>query len=145
VAKVYDKIDLGWSFQGDLYLGDDGDIADTKHDPLRSAVQEVRTRVKSEQGDWKMYPELGATVRDFVGKMNNKKTAEALKTRIISALAQHGFVDPQDLKIMYAPISQDTLIVRITLRVAPTPQNANSSTIGISFLYNYTENNVLYN
>ena len=87
MPKVYDKTDLLWTTQGDLFIGPDGDIMDTSHDPLRSLVQEVRTRIMSDQGDWANYPELGGSIGDFVGKLNIKQTAEGLKARIISVKA----------------------------------------------------------
>lgn len=143
MPKIYDKNDLFWTFQSDLFISD-GDIADTNHDPLRSLYQEIRTRLQSEIGDWTLYPSIGATLRDFIGKANNKMTAEALKSRIIVSLTQDGLINQEDLNIVYAPIDHDKIMIRLSLKVAATPKNRGAATLSINFIYNYTENNILF-
>lgn len=144
MAKTYDAIDLFWSFRGDLSIDHDGDVADTELDPLRSIVQEVRTRVRSDPGDWMLYPEVGAGVSDFVGQPNDKINAEQLKSRIIAALARHSLVQTSDLKIQYMPIGRENLLLRLSLQVMPTPENYASESLTIHLLYSYSDNNAYF-
>jgi len=144
MARVYDNTDLLWTTHGDYYIGRDNDLMDTSFDPLRSLVQEVRTRIMSDQGDWVNDPSIGGNISDFVGKMNNKPTAEGLKVRIIGCLTRDNFIHPQDLKVMYLPVDRDRIMFRLSVRVAATAKNVGSTTIGINFLYDYTENNILF-
>jgi len=141
MAKVYDKTDLMWSKRGDLSLSHNGDIADTELDPLRSVVQEIRKRVKYAIGELKIAPRVGASLKEFIGKPNNKSTAEAVKVRIISALSRDGLVNKNDLKVQYAPIDKSTIMFRINLKVAPTSRNRGSEMLQLSVVYNYSENN----
>jgi hypothetical protein len=141
---VYDRIDLLWTSRGDLYEGYDGDVMDTSWDPLRSVVQESLTRIKSDQGDWQLYPGIGATISDFVGELNNKATSENLKTRVTASLAQYGLINTRDLKIMTMPIARDKLLMRISLKVASTTENASSESLSINAVYSYSDNNVYF-
>ena len=142
MPQIYDRNDLAWTYRGDYILSHDGDIADTNYDPLRSIYQEIRDIVRSDVGSWRIYPTKGAGLSDFVGEPNDKKTAEAIKTRIVAALTRNGLINTSDLKIMYAPVDIDKLIIRISLKVASTAANNGSDTLGITLGYNYSENNV---
>lgn len=138
----YDRNDLRWSYRGDFLLGHDGDLADTSGDPLKSIHQEIRDIIRSDVGSWKLYPNKGAGLSDFVGEANDKRTAEAIKTRMISALTRNGLVNTRDVKVIYAPVDINKLMVRVSLQVAPTAANRGSNTLSMTFGYNYSENNV---
>jgi hypothetical protein len=141
MAEIYDKTDLLWTNRGDYYLNN-GDIGDTSTDPLRSLYQEVHTRIKSDLQDWKNFPRIGATLSDFVGEANNKHTAEAIKTRIVSSLTNDGLIKRSDLTVKYIPVDIDNILFRLSIKVAPTAINGGSNILSISLLYNYGENNI---
>jgi len=144
MPQNYDRTDLAWTSRGDLVIGHNGDVMDTYDDPLRSLYQEVRTRVMSAVGDWRTYPEVGASLEDYVGESNTKVTAEAIKTRVTAAITRNGLVNSSDLKVQYAPIDIDKLMLRISIRVAPTARNGGSDYLGINFLYDYSENHAYF-
>lgn len=139
---MYDRNDLAWTSRGDLVISHNGDIMDTDADPLRSLYQEVKTRIKSELGDWKLQSNVGASLGDFVGELNNKLTAEAIKTRIKVSLTRDGLVNSADLAIKYMPIDVDRLMFRVSIQVAQTAKNAGSESLKIHVVYHYSENNV---
>ena len=126
MARNYDRTDLYFTRRGDFALAPDGDILDTSEDPLRSLLQEIRTRLQSEKGDWVLYPNLGADVSNVIGEPNNKATAENLKAKVTAALSQFNLVDTRDLEITYAPIGAHTLLLRINIKVMATDRNARS-------------------
>lgn len=142
MAENYDKIDLVFTNQGDFVIGHTGDILDSSHDILRSVYQEIINRVKSSIKDWSLYPEIGASISDFVGEANTKLIAEAIKTRIKTSLTKNGFIKSKDINIKYLPADEDRLLFRITISVLPTALNKGSNTLTITTLYNYSENNV---
>jgi len=144
MAQIYDRTDLTWSRRGDLAIGHNGDIMDTYEDPLRSLYQEIRTRTMSVLGDWKNYPDLGANLEDFVGEPNSKRTAEAIKIRIVASITRNGLVNNSDLNVKYTPIDIDKIMFRISVKVAPTAQNGGSNYLGINFLYDYSENHAYF-
>ena len=143
MPKNYDATDFLWTSRGDYYIKD-GDLMDTEEDPLRSVSTEIKTRASSDQGAWKTFPNVGSSISDFVGDPNNKATAEGIKTRIQSALTKNGFINKRDLKIRYAPVSAEKLLVRISLKVAPTAKNRYSEELRLTGLYNYKEDQVAF-
>jgi len=143
MPRNYDNTDLFWTSRGDLLI-DNGDLKDTYDDPLRSFVQEIKTRIESVQGDWRNFSSVGADLDDFVGEPNNQITAESVKTRIISALSRDSFLNTRDLKITYMPVSIEQLLVRVSVQVATTGRNRNSSQLSYNLLYNYSDNNVYF-
>lgn len=142
-AQIYDRIDLFWTSRGDYFISE-GDLTDTFYDPLRSVVQEIKTRIEADQGDWENFPTVGAGIRDFVGEPNNANTAEMVKTRLISSLARDGLINTKDITVKYLPISHDKLMVRISIKVAPTARNASSEVLILNLVYSYSDNNVYF-
>lgn len=143
MARDYDSVDLLWTSRGDYHLLN-GDLMDTERDPLRSLVQEVKTRASGDQGAWIPWPDLGASVSDLVGQPNNKQTAESIKTRILSSLTRNGFMNSKDIDIKYIPVSEDSILFRLKLTVAPTVANGNSEYLTIHGLYRYEEDQVSF-
>ena len=144
MPQNYDSTDFSWTSRGDLAIGHNGDLADTYGDPLRSLYQEIRTRTMSALGDWKLYPNLGANLENYVGEPNDKRTAEAIKLRIIASLAKDGLVNTRDMQIRYIPIDVDKIMFRISISVASSARNGNSNSLGINFLYDYSENHAYF-
>jgi len=144
VAKNYDNSDLVITSRLDLVIGHDGDIMTSIEDPLRSLYQQVKIRIMSDQGDWDIYREIGASVSAFVGEPNNKITAESLKKRVIASMTRNGLIDNADIDVKYMPIDRDKLAFRISVRVAPTAKNVNSDTLRINLIYSYSENNAYF-
>lgn len=142
MVKNYDRTDLYFTRRGDYTIGVDGDILDTSGDPLRSLIQECRSRLQTDKGDWVLYPELGADLSQLVGEPNNKFTAEGLKAKVIAALNQFGMVDTRDLSISYMPIGASSILLRIAIRVASTNENHLTESLKVQILYNYTDNNI---
>jgi hypothetical protein len=141
MPRNYDSTDLLWTSRGDFYCSN-GDIVDTYYDPLRSLYQETKDRASSDQGAWAIFPTNGSSISDFVGEPNNKITAEAIKTRIISSLTRSGYIDSSDIDIKYIPVSAEKLLFRISIRVLPTSRNAYSDSLKILGLYTYREDQV---
>jgi len=142
MAKNYDKIDLYWSRSGDLIMNNNGDLLDTEQDRLRSLVQEVRTRIQSDQQDWDLYPDLGANLSALIGQPNNKITAESGKAKIIAALTMYGLVDSGDISIIYMPIDEKTIVYRLKIKVSPTVENRAVDSLKIDIIYNYQDDNL---
>ena len=142
MVKNYDRTDLYFTRRGDYTIGVDGDILDTSDDPLRSLVQECRSRLQSDKGDWVIYPGLGADLSQLIGEPNDKITAEGLKAKVIASLNQFGLVDTRDLSISYMPIGPSSILLRLAIQVASTDENYLTESLKIQILYNYTDNNI---
>jgi len=142
MPRNYDKVDFYWTFDGDVIVGPSGDLHDTADDPLRSLVQEIKTRLMSDQQDWLIFPRVGAGLSALVGQPNNKETAEEGKAKIISALSRDGLVSPGDITVKYLPVSREAIMYRLVIAVAGTAGNRNTQYVKINLLYSYTDNNI---
>lgn len=142
MPRSYDNVDFYWTFDGDFIVGPSGDLHDTSDDSLRSLVQEVKTRLMSDQWDWSIFPRVGAGLSDLVGQPNNRETAEDGKAKIISALSRDGLVNSEDISVKYVPISRDLIMYRLSITVANTALSYDSQYVQVNLLYNYTDNNI---
>ena len=142
MPKVYDKTDLYWTFDGDILIDPEGDLCDTAEDPLRSLVQEVRTRIMGDLKEWELYPEIGAGLADLIGEANNKLTAETGKARIIAALTRDGFVASSDIGIKYIPTGPYSILYKLVIAVMPTDTNYQTEYVEIKILFDYKDGNL---
>lgn len=142
MPMLYDKTDMYWTFDGDFLVGPDGDLFDTEDDPLRSLVQEIRTRVMGDQEDWELYPDVGADLSDLIGEPNNKVTAETGKAKIIAALTRDGLVASSDISVKYMPVSPYAILYKLVVKVVPTTGNYYSEYVEIKVLFDYTDGNL---
>ena len=142
MGQNYDSIDLLWTDDGDWAVGRDGDIADTKFDPLLAVSQDMYDRVKSDRGDYSEAPRMGASLSDFVGEPNTEEAGRQVETRILSAFQIGKAINESDATIQAFPLSVDTMGIKISLSVMPTTWNKTSRRISTVYVYSYHENNI---
>ena len=143
MALNYDGIDLLWTNTGDLVIGQSGDLGDTAFDLLLAAAQDVYSRCKSDSGDFKEAPLVGATISDFAGEPNNQANGEALRLRLITSLQTYGVFSGRDISVDVFPVAIDRIAANITLRVRGTSGNRDSQLIQTAIIYDYGENHVI--
>lgn len=119
----YDAIDLDFTWDGDVSIGLDGDLADTRDDRLRSLENEIRTVVKSEFGDWQRDPGVGAGINDFRGEPNNRETARLMQDRLISRISSINIVQSEDIEVRIVPVGPHEVMGIIYIVATPTPKN----------------------
>ena len=142
MANNYDATDLDFTWDGDLMISPTGDLLDTSDDLLRSIRNEIQSVLKSDLGDWREDPSIGADLSDFVGEPNSRQTAQNIQARVESALAQILFLS--DLSVRIIPVNIHQVLIMLSLAVLPTPANKLQSgqVISISFVYDYLETGV---
>jgi hypothetical protein len=133
--------DLRWTWNGDLEIGDGGDLKDTSAHELLSFVQEIKTRVRSELYDWKLHPHLGASLSDLIGEPNSETTAEQGKARIVSALVRDSFIARRFIKVRYTPIDRHHLMYRLSITV---PDMIEGEQLELNFLLDTDEFEILF-
>jgi len=143
MASYYDAVDLYWTDDGDFAIGRDGDIADTKHDPLLAAKQDIYDRVKSDKLDYRETPTIGASLSDFIGETNTRERGLEIERRIFGSMRTGGgSFTLGDISVNVFPLDQHTIAVRLELKVKPTPWNRNTSRLNMIMIYAYHENNI---
>ncbi len=140
---IYDQIDLSWdAMNGDLELGPEGDIGDTSRDVLKAFRAEIQNRVKSTFGDWRIHPNLAASLDTLIGQPFNTQTAEDGIAKIITALTVNNFVSRPDISVRWFPMDRNKVLYDMKIKVTPTALNGNSRELGFTFMYDSFENEV---
>lgn len=140
-----DNLDVWWNWDGDYEVGLDHDLKDTIADGLQSLIQEIQTVVKSESQDWELWPNLGANLDDFVGRPNNKITAEAIHDRIKMSIVSLGLVPENDLSVRIVPVHMNEVLIIINIAALPSPYNTLSELgMTITFVYDYMEKGIFF-
>lgn len=121
--RPYRVNDLLWSWSGDLRIGNNGDLSVTQPHELLSFIQEVKTRLRSSLYDWKLHPQLGASLDELIGQLNNRTTAESGKACIIASLVRDGFVTRSFIGVRYMPVDVDQLLYNVTIKLPDITQD----------------------
>lgn len=78
-------------------------------------AQLIRTRLRTENPDWILYPEVGADLTDLIGEMNTPQTADRGIEMIYRTLTYDGAFRREDLEVTAAPVSHSTILFHIKL------------------------------
>ena len=133
--------DLRWTWNGDLVIGDNGDLTDTSAHSLLSFIQEIKTRIHSDLYDWRLHPHIGAALSELIGEPNTRDLAEQGKARMISALVRDGFIAKRYIRINYTPIDRHHLMYRLTITV---PDMTGAEKIELNLLLDTSEFEILF-
>ncbi len=94
--------------QGDLAVSANGDIAMVP-DAYRNYSQQAYIRMMTEQGDFTMYPLLGASLERLHGMANTPETGEFGKKMILAALDREGMFAGIDTEVKAVPTGYETI------------------------------------
>ena len=139
--RPHKVVDLRWTWNGDLVIGPTGDLLDTSVHELLSFVQEAKTRVRSELYEWKLHPDLGASLSDLIGRPNTRGIANEGKARIIASLSRDGFLAQKYITVRSIPVDRNHLMYRLKIRL---PDMSGSESIEINLLLDTEEFSFLF-
>lgn len=111
----YLATDLWFTSEGDLAIDGNGDIRDTSSTQGRGLIQEIRTRLRAEPGDWKLAKSLGANLRSYVGTTATTPNISRLIRHIFTTLTSDRLILSSDLEIIPIQLPNDFLILRIVV------------------------------
>lgn len=89
------------------------DLRPTYGDEAR--LQLLQTRVRTDQPDFRNYPQVGANLSDLIGLPNNQATAEQGAAMIKETLTYDGTFSPDELTVSAVPVARDTVLFDIKL------------------------------
>jgi hypothetical protein len=134
----YSKIvDLYFTESGDYFLGQDGDIADTKDELYRGFIQMAHTIISSSTNDWKL-EQIGANLTSFLGKPNNPDLARRIQDSIYTEIARHKLVRSAELKVEVLPISESAIAIAIFFTPSGTTKR-----ITLTYTYDVRDNKIM--
>lgn len=79
-------------------------------------LQLIKSRLQTENPDWRLYPLVGADLTDLIGLPNTPETAYLAEQSVLRALTYDGAFKEKDLTINVVPVSAFTLFIDIKLR-----------------------------
>lgn len=109
----FKQVDLWFSEIGDLEVDRSGDFKDTKVVYGRAILQEVRDRLRGSFGDWKLTPQFGANVKDFLGESGTLANINRIVTRVIEAITFDGLLDQASVDVIPLQLGDSTVLFRI--------------------------------
>lgn len=77
------------------------------------SLQLIKTKLKTDNPDWIMYTNVGASLTDFIGRHNNYKTGKEIESRILNTLIRDGSFNKEELKINLIPTSSNEVLIDI--------------------------------
>jgi len=105
--------DLTFTDRGDFVVDANGDLESTEDVFGKSLIQEIRSRLKAEVGDWKAHPQLGVGLNRFLGLPTNETTASKIILRITETMSNDGLLLPTDMEIVPIILEAGVILFRM--------------------------------
>jgi hypothetical protein len=94
-----------------------------------SEKQVILNRLKTDNPDWLLHPEVGADLAELKGLPNTRETGKLAIELVERCLTEDGFLSRNDIQVRPVPISSDEILIHISIA-----RNANNLVIPV--LYN---------
>lgn len=94
-----------------------------------SEKQVIMNRLRTDNPDWLLNPEIGANLSDLVGLPNTRETGNLAKEAVFRSLTHDGFLKEGDLDIRPVPVSASEILIHIAVK-------RNNKTISLPVLMN---------
>lgn len=132
------KVDFRFSTEGDLVMGSPkyneydellytDPVGETFTDPTKGELirdtalqvsslvtkQIIIIRLKTEDPDWRIHPEIGGNLSDLIGLPNTRETGQLGVELITSSLCRDGLVDEGALSVRPVPISNEEILFQL--------------------------------
>ena len=107
-------MDLYFSDLGDLAVSPSGDLAITERN-ARDDLQQAYMRVLTEEGDFLLYPDLGASLSQLIGKPQSPATGKLGEKLIKDALNREGRFIGKPFSVKAVPVGPQT--IRFDVRI----------------------------
>ena len=124
---------------GDLQVDSNGDfkLADSR----RTTAQDVMFRIRTQIGDYKPHPGLGANLATMYGKENNRYNGSMIEELVKRSLTIDSRFTPGEFKVDVVPVSKTTVSVFVVFNQIFTDAD-DSNPLVISFNMNYTTGDI---
>lgn len=100
--------DLMLTDSGDISVAGNGDI-EMVPNLYQNYSQQAYLRMMTEQGDFTLYPQLGASLETLIGMPNTAKTGELGRELVLNALEREGAFTGLVTDVKAVPVSHDAI------------------------------------
>lgn len=101
-------MDLHLNEAGDIQRSHNGDLAVTETN-WRDDLQQAYIRVMTDEGDYTLYPNMGASLSRLYGMPQSPQTGNEGRSLIISALKRDGRFEGRAINVKPVPTSPQTV------------------------------------
>jgi hypothetical protein len=140
----YDAIDFLMTEDGDIFISNSGDIADTSHDHIASLQQDILYVMKNEEGDWAKYPTIAASLVEFVGEANTRENAKKIEERVKISLINALYIRKEDLEVNVNAAGIHSVFIEVILKAEPTILNSIKSSLVMTIFFDSTDGTLLW-
>lgn len=138
MARFNKIIDVHFTDTGDFFLGESGDLKDTKNDAYRGFLQRVLTRLQSSKGEWALQPTIGAGVSGMLGKPNTEATGVLIKNLIYTELLADNLLRAAEFVVDTFPINKYVIAFAIII----SPPNSGGQVV-LTLTYDTRDNRLV--
>ena len=104
--------DLWFTDDGDLKIDHDGDLKDTLSNENRAVIQEIKTIVSSNKGEWALSPKVGADLSDLRGETSTESIAQKAVVKITQEILDNEILSADEF-IVVPMVIEEYLIIRV--------------------------------
>lgn len=101
-------MDLYFSEDGDIQRSHNGDLAVTETN-WRDDLQQAYIRVMTDEGDYTLYPNMGASLSRLYGMPQSPQTGDEGRSLIISALKRDGRFEGRAINVKPVPTGPQSI------------------------------------
>lgn len=110
--------DFYYTDQGDFFLGENGDLEDTRMFLYRGLIQKIRTRLEANKGDWSLYPDIGAGLQGFRGRTNTRGLGDEIKSVVTNEVLRTNMLRSSEFTVDVIPTSDSSLMIILYIKPA---------------------------
>ena len=123
----FTEVDLWFTEDGDFKVGSDGDLKGTEDSFGRAVLQEIRDRVRSKRGEWKLFASIGSNLESYLGEPGTSQNITRASQEIERSLTFDRMMLPGEMEVVPLQIARDVAMFRI---IVFTREGELSATLG---------------
>lgn len=80
-------------------------------------LQLMKSRLQTDNPDWYLYEDVGASLSDFIGMINSPDTANLIERRVVDTLLRNDAFSVDELDVNVIPVSLNEVLIDIILTI----------------------------
>lgn len=126
-------VDLKVDEDGDLVVGDNGDLALAT--PVETIVQDIIFRIRTQHNDYELDPLIGANINIFLGEPNTRRNGDLIKEQVYHALTRDNRLRRPQFNVEVVPVGMDTVLILVIITDRIDQFDGNNLLINFTFNY----------
>lgn len=109
----FTEIDFWFTDDGDLDVDASGDLRDTNGTLGRAVLQEIRDRLKSKRGEWKLNTGIGSSIESFLGEPGTTARIDQAVAEIERALTFDRMLLAGEVEVVPLQLKDSIVLFRV--------------------------------